>query len=395
MKAVILAAGEGKRLRPFTETMPKVMLPVANKPILEHVVDALKKSGITEIVIVVGYKKEVILEHFKNYKDINIDFAIQDKQLGTAHALLQAKNKIKDSFLVLAGDNIINKISISKIIENDSEYSILIKKHEHPSKYGVVKIENNSLKNIVEKPEKELEGCFISTGVYKFPFSIFDKIDNLISEGLMDLSSVVQSLLKDEKQISICKADLWMDIVYPWDIIDINEVFVQNLSGSVGGIVGKNVVMKGSISVGKDTKIHSGCYIIGPVAIGEGCEIGPNCCIFPSTVIGDNTVVRPFSEIRNCVIMDAVHVGSKSFLTHTVLGRGCFLRDNFSNILGKATVEVENSFLRLDDVGVMIGENSDIGSHVVIDSGVVIGRDCKISSLKKISENIESNSRVM
>ncbi|HUS98756.1 MAG TPA: nucleotidyltransferase family protein, partial [Candidatus Thermoplasmatota archaeon] len=90
-KAVILAAGEGKRLRPFTETMPKVMLPVANKPLLEYVFDAARKSGMNEIIVVVGYKKEVIMEHFKDYKNVKITYVTQDRQLGTAHALLQAK----------------------------------------------------------------------------------------------------------------------------------------------------------------------------------------------------------------------------------------------------------------------------------------------------------------
>ena len=118
MKAVILAAGEGKRLRPFTETMPKVMLPVANKPILEHVFDALKNSGITEIILVVGYKKEVIMDYFKDYKDIKITYVVQDKQLGTAHALSKAKNHIKNSFIVVPGDNIIDKKSITKLVQN-------------------------------------------------------------------------------------------------------------------------------------------------------------------------------------------------------------------------------------------------------------------------------------
>ena len=118
MKAVILAAGEGKRLRPFTETMPKVMLPVANKPMLEYVFDAVKKSGIDEIVVVVGYKKEVIMDYFKDYEDVTITYVTQGKQLGTAHALLQAKKYIKDSFIVLAGDNIIDQSSISRLIKN-------------------------------------------------------------------------------------------------------------------------------------------------------------------------------------------------------------------------------------------------------------------------------------
>ena len=142
MKAVILAAGEGKRLRPFTESIPKVMLPVSNKPILEYVIDACKNSGIGEIVLVVGYKKEVIMEYFKNYKGIKLTYVVQDKQLGTAHALIQAKNKLNESFIVLSGDNIIDQTSISKLIKDKSEYSILIKEHSHPSKYGVVFIES-------------------------------------------------------------------------------------------------------------------------------------------------------------------------------------------------------------------------------------------------------------
>jgi len=101
MKAVILAAGEGKRLRPFTETLPKVMLPVANKPVLEYVIDSVKKSGLKEIVLVVGYKKEVIMEYFKDYKGIKISYVTQEKQLGTAHALLQAKNSVNETFIVL------------------------------------------------------------------------------------------------------------------------------------------------------------------------------------------------------------------------------------------------------------------------------------------------------
>ncbi len=131
MKAVILAAGEGKRLRPFTETMPKVMLPVANKPILEHVFDALKKAGIDEIIIVVGYKKEVIMDYFKDYKEVKIKYVTQDKQLGTAHAFLQAKKHIKDDFIVVSGDNIIDHKSIINLIKDKSEYSILIKRNNH------------------------------------------------------------------------------------------------------------------------------------------------------------------------------------------------------------------------------------------------------------------------
>ena len=394
MKAVILAAGEGKRLRPFTETMPKVMLPVGNKPVLEYVFDAVKKSGVDEIIVVVGYRKEVIMDYFKDYKGIKITYVEQDKQLGTAHALLQAKKHIKKSFIVLAGDNIIDHKNISKLMKDTSEYSLLIKEHPHPSKYGVVFIEKGNLKNIVEKPKEEM-GKFISTGIYKLPKSIFDKIEELSSQGKYALSTVVQSILDDKNTINTIITDSWMDIVYPWDLIHVNEAMIHSASLSVSGTVEKGVTIKGDVSVGKDTTIYSGCYIVGPVVIGEGCEIGPNACIFPSTTIGNNSVVHPFSEIRNSVIMDDTHIGSNSFVKNSIVGRGSIIENNFSSMDGKSTIEIEKEFKKIDNIGAMIGEDCNIGSHVVVGPGKIIGRKCKIAPMKRIIENIPSNSKVM
>jgi len=393
-KAVILAAGEGKRLRPFTETMPKVMLPVANKPVLEYVFDAVKNSGIDEIIAVVGYKKEIIMNYFKDYGDINITYVVQDKQLGTAHALLQAKKHIKDSFIVLSGDNIIDQSSISRLIKDKSKYSILIKKHHHPSKYGVVFVEKNALKEIVEKPKDEL-GKFISTGIYKLPSSVFGDIAELTSQGVYALTSVIQSIVDRGERISTVTADSWMDIVYPWDLIHVNEAMIHSISGSLGGVIEKGVTMKGPVSVGKDTAIYSGCYIVGPVVIGEGCEIGPNACIFPSTTIGNNSVVHPFCEIRNSVILDDSRVGSSSYISHSVVGRGNILGHNFSVTAGKTTIEIEQEFKKLESIGTMVGEDCTIGSNVVVEPGIIIGRRCKISPMKRIINHIPSESKVM
>ena len=395
MKAVILAAGEGKRLRPFTETMPKVMLPVANKPVLEYVFDAVKKSGIDEIIVVIGYKKEVIMEYFKDYKDVKITYVNQVKQLGTAHALLQAKKSIKDSFIVLAGDNIIDESSISKLMKTPSDYAILIKEHPYPSKYGVVFVENNNIRRIVEKPKEDV-GKYISTGIYKLPRSVFTDIERCTSEGVHALSSVIQSLVDKEKHINTVLAKSWMDIVYPWDLIYVNEAMIQGISASTGGIIERGVTMKGAVSVGKDTKIYSGSYIVGPVLIGEGCEIGPNACIFPSTTIGNNVVIHPFSEIRSSVIMDDVHIASNSFISHSVVGRGNIIGNNFSTIARKSTIEIEDEFKKLDiPIGAMIGEDCVIENHVVTEPGIIIGRKCKINSLKRIIKNVPSESKVM
>jgi UDP-N-acetylglucosamine diphosphorylase/glucosamine-1-phosphate N-acetyltransferase len=394
-KAVILAAGEGKRLRPFTETMPKVMLPIANKPMLEYVFDAVRKSGIEEIIVVVGYKKEVIMEYFKNYKNIKITYVTQERQLGTAHALLQAKKYIKDSFIVLAGDNIIDPESIAKLLKDKSDYSLLIEEHPHPSKYGVVFVENRGIRRIVEKPKEDI-GKYISTGIYKLPRSVFTDIEQCTSEGAHALSSIIQSLVDKGKHINTIFAKSWMDIVYPWDLISVNEVMLQGTSQSTSGVIEKGVTIKGSVSVGKDTRIYSGCYIVGPVVIGESCEIGPNVCIFPSTSIGNNTVIHSFSELRSSVIMNDVHIASNSHISHSVIGKGCIIGDNFSTIADKTIIEIENEFKKLEiPIGAIVGEDCIIESHVVVDPGKIIGRKCKISPMKHVIKNIPSDSKVM
>lgn len=394
MKAVILAAGEGKRLRPFTETMPKVMLPVGNKPLLEHVLDAVKNTGVVEVVLVVGYKKEVIMDYFKDYKGIKISYVTQEKQLGTAHALLQAKKHVNNSFIVLSGDNIIDKKSIQKLIQDKSDHSILIKEHSHPSKYGVVFLEKQKLKEIIEKPQQD-SGKFISTGIYKLPKKVFTKIENMSKQGIHDLSSVIQSLLKEKTNINTIIAESWMDIVYPWDLININETMIHSSKSSTSGTIEKNVIIKGNVSIGKDTKIYSGCYIVGPVKIGKGCEIGPNVCIFPSTSIGDNTAIHPFTEIRNSVVMKDVHIGSNSFLENSVIARGSIINHNFSSNAGEKVTEIDNEFRKIKNIGALVGEDCTIGSQVVIDPGVIIGRKCEIEPMKRIRKNIESNSKVM
>ncbi len=393
-KAVILAAGEGRRLRPFTETMPKVMLPVANKPVLEYVLDAVKKAGINDIIMVVGYKKEVIMEYFKEYEDAKITYVVQTKQLGTAHALLQAKKHLKEPFIVLAGDNIIDHKSIIKLIKDQSDFAILIKEHPFPSKYGVVFVENNSIKRIVEKPKEDV-GKYISTGIYKLPRTIFTDIERCASEGVYALSSVVQTMVEEEKKINTVIAGSWMDIVYPWDLIYVNEAMIKGTHGSVSGTIEKGVTIKGAVTVGKDTKIYSGCYIVGPVVIGDSCEIGPNACLFPSTIIGNNTVIHPFSEIRNSVIMEDVHIDSNSYVSHSIIGRGTVLENNFSTISKKATIEIENEWKKVDNIGAMIGEDCTIGSHVVVEPGIIVGRGCKVGSMTKIGKNIPSESNVM
>jgi glucose-1-phosphate thymidylyltransferase len=394
MKAVILAAGEGKRLRPFTETMSKVMIPVANKPMLAYVIDAVKQTGIDEIIVIVGYKKEGIQQYFKDRTDITITYVPQEKQLGTAHALLQAKKQIKDDFLVVSGDNIIDAASLQNLIQDPAEHSMVIKQHEHSSKFGVVTHQDHILKEFVEKPAEDTMG-YIATGAYKFTSAVFPRIQSMVDDGEFGIPSLVKLLLEDQVKINTITTDFWMDIVYPWDILTVNEVLMNHLSSSKSGEVEKGVITKGPVVIGEGSKIYSGSYLVGPVIIGENCEIGPNAVVFPSTTIGNNSVVHPFCELRNCVLMDDVTVGSHSRVSNSIVGRGSSMESTFSTLLGPAKMEVEDELIKMDGIGTILGEYTSVGSNVVVDPGIIIGRNCTIGSLKEISKNIPSKSVVM
>jgi len=394
MKVVILAAGEGIRLRPFTEMKPKVMLPVGNKPILHHVIDALTKTTIDEIIIVIGYKKNKILHYFKDYPKLPIRFIEQNKQLGTAHALLQAKNEIDDDFIVVFGDNLIDGQSLQEIIDLENSNGILITSNEYPSNYGVVEINNDQLTNITEKPDKQ-DHRFIATGIYKFDKSIFYHIQQTIDNGQFGMSAVIQSLLNNNISVGTKKTDKWKDVAYPWNLLSLNESYASSISGKIGGIIEKQVQMKGPIIIGKNTRISSGTYLVGPLIIGDDCEIGPNSCIFPSTVIGNNCVVQPFTSIRNSIIMDDSRIGAQSYIARSIIAERVTIGHHVTLSEDNAMVYINDEIKMVHDIGVMIGEDTIIGNQVSVDPGVIIGKNCHIESLQHISKNILSKAHVM
>jgi len=397
MKAVILAAGEGKRLKPFTEDMPKVMLPLANKPILEYILEALIKNGVHDIVLVVGFKKERIMNYFGNGQKygVRIDYVIQEKQIGTGHALLQAESYLDEDFLVLPGDNIIDKKSVSSIIQTKGHTALLIEKSHTPSKYGVVQTKNDVIIDIIEKPATA-ELNEVSTGIYRFNLTIFDFLKKAMKEGKNNITDAVQLLIKRGNKIYFKDGEGgWMDVVYPWDILDVNAKILQDISSVTSGTIEKNVTLKGIVNIGEGTIIHPGSYIMGPVVIGNDCEIGPHSCIFPSSSIGNNVVIYPFSEIRHSVLMGGCTIGSHSLISHSVIGKGAHVFPHVSTIMGKSVIKVDNQYCEKEDVGSFIGGDSRIGDHVVIEPGIIIGRHCEIAPLRVIQRDLASGIKVM
>jgi glucose-1-phosphate thymidylyltransferase len=383
MQAVILAAGEGQRLRPFTANKPKVMIKVANKPILEFVVNALKEAGIQDIIIVVGYKRHRIIEYFRDGKNfgVRIQYAFQDQQLGTAHALKQAESLIEsDEFLVLAGDNIVDSKSIQALRQT---WSLSYKVSNEPTKYGVLITENGKVKEIVEKPKEPISNL-VNTGMYRLGKDVFDWIgDNT------DLISVINEMIKNGYEFRCVEANLWMDIVYPWDIVKVNELAMKPAKILAGKIERATIIES---CIGKNSIVRAGAYVKGSL-IGENCEIGENSVI-KSSAIGNNVKIGGLCYIENSVICDNVTIEAGCFIKDSVIDRGCVIEPKFTALSGLAEIRIGDELHHVK-AGVFIGERCEIKANVVAKAGTVIGNDVKIEPSKVVSGFIPDNTRVL
>jgi len=389
-QAVILAAGEGQRLRPFTVTKPKVMLSIAGKPILQYVIESLAQNGIRNIILIVGYRKEQVFDYLGSGEQFGVDitYITQERQLGTAHALAQAKAATEKEFLVLPGDNLIEADAIAQFVAIKPQ-AMLVKRVDNPVRYGVVTIEQGVVKDIVEKP-KEAKGNIINTGIYAFTTEIFSFI-----EAQLDIPDVLNSMIAQGYPINVKEiGNNWLDVVYPWDILSLNNVVLRQIQAKLGGNIEAGVVLKGLVSVGKDTLIRSNSYIVGPVVIGDGCDIGPNVCILPATSIGNNVVISPFTEIKNSVIGDDVNIGSGCVIQDSVIDKGCVIKGQFTACSSQTEVRINDEHYQVN-VGAMLGGDCNLGNCVVAQPGVIVGNYSQVQALKLISGRFPDHSLVV
>lgn len=405
MKAVILAAGEGVRCRPLTATRSKVMLPVANKPILEHVIDSLSKNDIKDIIIVVGYERERIMNYFGDgiELDVNIRYVHQKAQLGTAHAIKQAADLMgKDDryFMVLNGDNVIEPQTINNLIEKHSgNATILTTKKEHICGYGVVIASGKKVTKIIEKPTSELSHI-INTGIYIFDQNIFERIEHtpISPLGEYAITDTIQKMIDDGMEVDqVVTRSLWRDAVFAWDLLKDNSIFLSRSEDyKIEGTVEEGAVIHGNVSVGNNTVIRAGTYIAGPVMIGNNCEIAPNVVILPSTTIGDNVSIGSFTQIQNSIIMDDTRIRSHGSISNSVIGMNNSIGPYFvAEDREKVKIEMEEQLHIAEKLGAITGDDITIGHRVLLKAGCIISHNCRIDSGKTISGTLPENSIVV
>lgn len=400
MKAVILAAGEGSRLKPFTATRPKVMIPIGNKPILEYVVSALRDSGTVDLVMVVGYKREKIMDYFQDGHawGVDITYVEQYPQLGTAHALMQASSLIYDDFLVVNGDTVVGASDIKEIMRSRPYDAAMLTTHaDTAKKYGVVSTHNGLVKAIREKPQCEENGNIVNAGAYRFSPRIFDFLHNMeISErGDYEITDAIKRMIAEGRAIrAIHTRAMWQDALYPWDLLSLNAAVMKRQKKELKGVVEPGAFVSGPVKLGENSVIRSGSYVTGPACIGDNCDIGPNTVILPNTSIGNNCTVEPFTLISNSILMKDVKVSAFCHIAGSVIGEGAFIGPGFIAESGEARVEAEGAMMDTN-LGSIVGDNTDIAGRVLARPGNVIGSRCTIGSGAIVCTNIRDHTRVL
>ena len=367
MDAIILAAGEGARLKGWTSDKPKGMLTLGNAPILEHIVRGLASSGIQKINMVVGYRKNLVMSHFGdgNKFGVKINYIDQVKLSGTLDALKLGLKDIEGDFILVPGDNYVSSASFIPLINNELPV-LLAGKAERWSKWGEIEFVNSKAKITFENPEAF--GRLHFTGIMKMNIEIAEK---LIGAGGRHLGEALQKI-DSSVEFDVLNSEYWHNIVYPWDLIDGNRLALRNLELFKAGKIERNVVLKGPISIGSGTVISSGSYLEGPISIGENCVIGPNTYIGNSVSIGNNVRLGAFSEVKDSIIMSDCVLGSYNSIVGTVIGNGSVFGTNVVSNPSNRKITYLDHTISLNDRGSMVGNRCNIANRAVLAGGSIL-----------------------
>ncbi|MCD6383626.1 MAG: NTP transferase domain-containing protein [Thermoplasmata archaeon] len=419
MKAVILAAGEGTRLRPLTESMSKGMLPVGNRPILSYGIEALERVGVRDIVMVVGYRREKVQNYFGDGSrfGVRIEYVHQKSRIGTAHALFQARDKVDGPFLVVPGDNLFTAKGLKGLLElPPGSWGLLITESRMPSKYGVVEVKGGKLLGIREKPklssdlrETGMPSVFslalweytgstdvlpINTGIYLFNPEIFEVLERMGVEEKHRLTEAIEKMVREGYEFHCIFTDSWRDAVYPWDLLELNEIVLKGIGEGISGDLSQGAIVKGRVFTEGEVRIGENAVIEGPVILGEGVEIGPFSYVGPYTSVGAGTRIGAYSRVARSILMEDVLVEERATVLNSVVASGTILGSGVFTDASEFEVKLRGITMK-KRIGAIIGEDCSIGHQSVIASGAIVGNRCNIAPLKHVNENLPDGSRVL
>jgi len=406
VKGVILAAGRGERLRPLTDDRPKVIVKVANRPIIEYVMENLDPF-VDEFIVVVRYEKERLMKALGDeFGGKPITYVEQLPGEGTAKAIESTRDLIgNEEFIAVNGDIYFEEEAVRALIatfrRENADAALVVKHFGDLSHFGRIEVKGNLVRAVLEKPGK-VPG-YANLGIYAFKPDVFDFISRtqLSKRGEYEITDTLNLMIEAGKKVAYAVYDgYWNDIGRPWNMLELNEYLLKTkLKHDVRGEVEPGAVLIPPVEVGEGTVIRSGAYIIGPVKIGKNSRIGPNCFIRPHTSIGDNCHVGNAVEVKNSIIMDNSNAPHLNYVGDSIIGENSNLgagtiTANLRHDRGNIRVEIKG---KLEDsgrhkLGAIIGHGVKTGINVSIYPGRKIGSGSFIGPGAIVDRNVPPRS---
>jgi len=321
MKAIILVGGEGTRLRPLTYSVVKPMVPVANRPFIEHVIHKLALHGIDEIVLAMGYRPDSIYAYFKDHRDpdIKLTYSLEEKPLGTAGAVKNAGRHIKESVFVLNGD-CFSDIDYSEMYRqhkhNKARTTIALTEVDDPTRFGVVETdEGGRVLSFIEKPRwEDVTSHWINAGVYVLDPEVLEYIPD--DQFYMFENGVFPSMLeKGEPFYAYRSHAYWIDMGTPEQYHRINS---DLLLGNCSSPLHKTRDM----IIGEGCEIHPSAHLTGPVMLAGGCKVGAEAIIKGPTVLGRGCRIAGGAVIENSLLWDDITVAEGAIIINSIVASG-------------------------------------------------------------------------
>jgi glucose-1-phosphate thymidylyltransferase len=353
LKGLILSGGKGTRLFPLTYTRAKQLIPVANKPVLFRVIEAIRDAGIDDIGIVVGDTADQIRQAVGRGGrwGVNITYIEQDAPLGLAHAVKISRDFLGDDrFVMFLGDNVIES-GISKLVgefnESDWACQIVLKRVDEPQHFGVAELDDKGrIVQLIEKPEEPPSDLAL-VGIYMFDHHIFEAVEAIkpSARGELEITDAIQWLVEREYRVfPYVHHGWWIDTGKPTDMLDANSRVLEELEPVVEGFVDKDSDVDPRVIIQKDAEVVNS-VVRGPTIIGEGSRI-VNSYIGPFTSIYHHVSIEN-SELERCIVLENSRISNiETRIQDSLIGRD---------------VIVEQSPLKPKAIKMNLGDHSNVG----------------------------------
>lgn len=357
MKAVILAAGQGTRLRPVTLTMPKPLVPVANKPLIGYAIDVLRGAGLEEIGIVVNDLDSPIAAHLGNGADygVKLDYIIQREQKGLAHAIRLTHDFVgSEPFCVLLGDNIFQdkmEQQLRGFPASSAELAVALIEVPDPQRFGVAEIIGGKIARVVEKPKEPPSNLAIS-GAYLFRSSIFDAIDHIKPSwrNELEITDAIQYVISSGAEVHpYTLQGWWIDAGKPDAIVQANQLVLGDLPYS--SIPADPAVIIGSSEISPRVLIGEGSRIInsvvrGPVIIGSNVTV-ENSYIGPYTSLGNNVVIENAELDASIIMKDCIIRNIAGRIDSSLIADNSIVTSSRGGPSAHRLILAENSYVQM------------------------------------------------